>query len=117
MAIGILSANGIFSSLKKGAGAVTSRFITTTSADQLVLFKDKFNQDVRLNSVTIEANAVGLYVSILRAVDNPSGYDFTGEDVIFIPEERNVTVSGVELIGVKIWGASGQSYYIAGTRF
>ncbi len=72
-------------------------YYTTTSANQIISFVDKSNNQQILNSLTIEAENTPLYIQIL-----PSEY------CIFVPENGYYTLNDLSIKNIQVLGNSGQ---------
>jgi len=118
MAIGTITSNSIYSSLKYTGTTITNKFSTTSVNQELVLFEDKDGKVLNCNSVTISAGASDLYFTVLRDrnidLDN---HNFTDEPVLFVEANTSLTISGVSISGIKFANDSGVEYFITGTSY
>jgi len=123
MANGQIASNGTYSSLKYTGSAIASRFSATTVNQELIIFKDKTDNDnVTCNSINVTAGTQDLFFSILPSKANIaptelSEFDFTDSFVFFVEAESSITVSGVSMGGVKFSNTSGAQYYITGLSY
>lgn len=126
MAIGTLSSNSGWSSVKFNGTPVTDRFIATTENQEfvpLVSYSDA-TKLASLNSITITADDSDLYFSVLRKdspksrlVSEGESFDFTDEPVFFVEAEDSITLSGLGISGIKFSNNSGARYFIQGMAF
>ena len=123
MSIGNLSSTYTYSNLKYDGNVPASRFTQTTSDNQLIAFakKDDPAKLVQLNSLTLTADATGIYFCVLRydspdngLVSEAEAYDFTDEPVLYADAGESITLSGLGICAIKIVGLSGTSYAIQG---
>lgn len=104
-----------YSSLKYTGSAITNRFSTTTQNQELVRFYKPNGTDITTcNTITVEADTVDLYFSV---VPQNVQLSFTNEPVYFVRAGEVITVSGISMTGIKFSNALGAKYYIQGLGY
>ena len=118
--IGTLTSNKGWSSIKFTGSPIASRFINTSSDQELVKFLDKTGEKIiPCNSITIEADSADLYFSVWRFSkgEDPDNFDFTDEPVFYVPAGESVNISGLGIGAIKFANASGTGYFIQGLSY
>lgn len=92
----------------------SNKWYTTQEIDEVIIFKDKDNNNRSINNWSIFANTTDLEIQLIKTFENEIVYE---SDVITIESNTYWSNDYIEIEGIKILGEIGQQVRYVGNFF